>query len=133
VRKAAAQDAGQGFLNLLVGGFGFLIKQNFRGKDYAAEAESTLGCAFINEGLLDGMRLFGRSQPFERGDFAMENGADGCDAGAGHFTVDEDGASSALSEAAAEFWTAQVEVVAKNVEEWSASIDFYGMELTVYF
>jgi hypothetical protein len=110
---------------LFVGGFGFLLEEDFCGEDYATQAESALGGACVDEGLLERVRLFRISQAFERGDLAIFDGADWGDAGTLYFSVDENGAGSALREAATEFGSAEMEFVGEDVEQGSFWVDVY--------
>src|SRR6185312_252821 len=59
VGVAAAEHAAEGGADLLVRCAGIGVEDGFSGEDHATEAVAALGGAFIDEGLLDGVGLFG--------------------------------------------------------------------------
>src|SRR5579883_955829 len=109
--EAAAQHAGQGALNLGLGGFGVLVEESFGGHNDAVDAKPALRGAFLNEGLLKRVRMGGRPDSLKRDDFLALHGFHGGEAGANGAAVCDDGTGSALAEAAAEFGAVQGEVV----------------------
>ena len=66
VRETAAQDASEGVADLLVRGIRVYIENSLRRQDHAAEAKSALGRSFVDERLLNWVRLFRGAQTFER-------------------------------------------------------------------
>jgi hypothetical protein len=112
VSEAATEDMGQGLLNLSAGGVGIMVEKGLGSKDDAAEAKAALRRLFLNEGLLDGMRLLWRTQAFQGHNFGCADGAEWSNAGTSCLTIHEDGAGAALTQAAAEFGAAQLEFVA---------------------
>src|SRR6185437_878724 len=75
VSEAAAEDMGQGLLNLFAAGLGITIEKGLGGKNHAAETEAALGSLFVNEGLLNGMRLLRGAQTLQGHDFRCAYGA----------------------------------------------------------
>jgi hypothetical protein len=132
MRKTSAKDGGQRFAHLLLGSFRVFIEQRLGGKDYAAETESALGCAFIDKSLLNGVRFFRSSDSLEGRNFLAGHGADWRDAGAHGLPIDDDRASSALREAAAELGSTQLQLVAEHKQQRSLRIDIYGVSAAVY-
>ena len=121
---------GEGSLDLCVAGIEIFFEE-FGGDDHhSALAEAAERSLFGNPCLLDRVKhvlgLIRRKalllcpacgQTFERGDFLIGRyGRDRGDAGTSFFAVDEDGASSALCEPAAELGTAKLKIVAQDVE-----------------
>ncbi len=72
VREAAAQHAGKRLLNLLFGGFGVFVQERLGGQDHAIHTKTALRGLFIDERLLDGVRLLGCSQPFQSRDLRSQ-------------------------------------------------------------
>jgi hypothetical protein len=62
--EAAAQHTTQGFGDNLVRSVGLLVEDSFDGQDYAAKTEATLGSAFLDEGLLERVRLLRGAETF---------------------------------------------------------------------
>jgi hypothetical protein len=75
VSEAAAQHTAERFRDFLVRGVGFFIEGSFRGKDYAAKAEATLGSTFLNEGLLYRVRFLRRTETFQGRHLILANRA----------------------------------------------------------
>ena len=61
-------------------------------------------------------------EAFDGGDFLLADFADVCVAGTNRNTVEQDGASAALTFAAAVFRSGQLQVIAQNTEETSGAI-----------
>src|ERR1700722_7074540 len=80
--EAAAQDAGHRLLDLLFCSPGILVEKGFGGHYDATHAESTLRRLFVDECLLNRVRLLDRSQTFERRNPGAGDGLDGSDTGA---------------------------------------------------
>ena len=71
----------------------------------------------VDEGLLQRMWGIDTAEPFERDDLAPFRQPDRQRAGAGRLAVDQYGAGAAFAEAAAEFRTAETEVVAQEEQQ----------------
>ena len=94
------------------GGLGILVQKSFRGHDDATDAESALRRLFIDECLLNRVRLFGSPEPFERGDLGAGHRLNRGDARADSIPFDDYRASAALAESTTEFRAAKFEIVA---------------------
>src|SRR5271170_7474482 len=68
MREAAAQHARERLLNFFFAGFGAFVQERLGGENHAVHAKPALRGLFIDERLLDGMRLLRCSQPFQSGD-----------------------------------------------------------------
>src|SRR5262249_42883257 len=101
ISEAAAEHAGHGLLDLLLAGIGILVQECLGRHDDAADTETTLGRLFLDEGLLQRVRLLYGSDPFERGDLCPFHRLHRCDAGADGLALDDDRACAALSQATA--------------------------------
>src|SRR6266496_2355905 len=108
------------------------IQQRLRRKNHAAETESALGRLFIDKRLLNRVRLFRSSQALQRRDLLLFHGADWHDAGADRLPAYEDRAGSALRQAAAEFGSAQLQIVAEDIQQWRFGIDVHRVNVAVY-
>ena len=71
----------------------------------------------VDEGLLHGIGMLARAEPFQRHDVAAGAAFDRNDAGARRDAVDQHGAGAALAEPAAIFRTVQFEIVAQHVKQ----------------
>src|SRR5947207_677556 len=98
-------------LDLRFRGFGTFIQKGFRGHDDAVDAEAALHGLFVDERLLDRMRFLDRAESFKRCDVAARYGADRSDTRSNCFTLYDHGTRAALSEAAAKFRRAIIEIV----------------------
>lgn len=127
MRETAAENARKRFANFLIGGFWFFIEQRFRRQNYPAKTEAALCSLFIDESLLNRMRLFRCTQTFERDDLLWPHRAHWHYARATNLPLDENRASSTLGEAAAEFRSSQMQFVAEHVQERSFRIDLNGV------
>ena len=132
MRAATTQVAGQGGLDLAVGGLGSFIEQRLGRHDHAVNAVTALHRLLVDKGLLDLVHLLGRAQAFESGDRFVLSRADGSDAGANGVAVHDDGASTALGQAAAEFRAIEFKIVTQSVEQGHVGLCVDGLILTVY-
>jgi hypothetical protein len=112
IRKAAAQNAGHGALDLAFGSFRVLIEESLGRHKDAVDAKSALCSAFLDESLLERVQLGGCPNSLERGDVLALDRFHGCDAGTDRAPICDYSAGSALAEAATEFRTVQRQVVA---------------------
>jgi len=131
VDEAAAEHVLKGVLDLGAAGLRIVVEEGLGGKDHAAQAEAALCRLLINEGLLNGVGLFGRAQPFQGDNFGLADGADRGDAGAGGAAIHQNGAGTALAQAAAEFGAAQPKLVAEHIEERSCGVDVHAVDASV--
>ncbi len=130
---APAEDVRHGLLNLAVACAWIPVEECLGSHDDAVDAEAALHCLFVDEGLLDWMRLVDRAETLESVDFGLRrDGFDGCDTRTYGLTIDDYSAGAALPQAASEFWPAQGKIVAEDVEQWCAWIGSNLMALTVH-
>ena len=95
---------------MVIGGLGSFVEQSLGRHDHAVDAVTALHRLLVDKGLLDLVHLLGRAQTFEGGDGFVLRRADGSDAGANGVAVDDDGASTALGQAAAELGAIELEI-----------------------
>jgi hypothetical protein len=76
--------------------------------------------------LLQGVKFAVLLETFDGGDFAMADGADGCDARAGGHAIKENGAGAALALAAAVLAAGEVEVITQDAQEAALAIGIHG-------
>ena len=112
---------------------GILVQQGFTGHDPAVQTISALRGLFINEGLLNAMRIFGSSQTIESDDFLAKRAGNRVETGADGAIIDEHSASAALPQPAAEPGIVEGQGVSKDVEKGALGIHVDGMNFTVYF
>ena len=86
---------------------------------------------FVDERLLDRVRLLDRSQPVQRDDVGAGYGSDRRYTGAERLTLHDDGAGAALPEPAAEFRPPLAEVVTEDVEQRRGRVDVHHVGLTI--
>ena len=111
---------------------GILIEQGFGGHDHAVDAVAALHGLLVDEGLLDLVHLLGVAQAFERGHGFVLRCADGSDAGADRVAVHDHGAGAALGQAAAEFGTVELQIVAQCIEQRHVRLGVDDLRLAVY-
>src|SRR5580692_7770831 len=87
------------------------------GKDHAWSADAALGAALFKKAFLDRVESLVDAEAFDSGDFGAFCLQDGYEAGVDQLAIDQDGAGSALTFAAALFGSSEVQVFAKDVEE----------------
>lgn len=108
---APAEIAGEALFDLVECGVGCFLQQGGCSHDHAAGAVAALRRLFGDEGGLDGVRLFRRTETFERGDGVSGYLFDRGDAGSDGLVVNHDCTGTTLCQAAAEFGTVEVEFV----------------------
>jgi len=111
---------------------GIFVEQSRGGHDPAVETIAALRGLFVDEGLLNGMRGFWCSQTFERNDSLAKGARNGVETGSDGVIIDEHGAGTALSEAAAEPGIIESESVAKDVEKRALGIHVDEVDLAVH-
>src|SRR5262245_47740804 len=116
MRAAAALEAGERVLDLVLGRLLLLIEEGGGRHDPAVDAVAALRHLFLDIGLLDRMRLLGRAEAGERHDLAVADGRDRRHAGTDRLAIELHRAGAALREPAAEMWIVEPDVVAQQVE-----------------
>src|SRR5499425_2915123 len=99
--------------NLRVARFGVAIEQRLGRDDDARDAVSALRRLFLDEGALQRVQVCGGADPLERGDAAAGECLHRLTARIDRLAVDDNLASAALLEAAAELGGRQSEIVAQ--------------------
>jgi hypothetical protein len=97
VAGAAAEVSGEAFFDLVEGGVGVFVEEMMRGEDHAGGADAALRAAFFQEALLDRVKVAVGEDAFDGGDMRVVGLQGGDKAGVDEFSVDEDGAGSALA------------------------------------
>jgi hypothetical protein len=133
VGKAAAQDATQSVSDFLVRGRGLYVQHRLRRQDHATQAKSALSRSFVNECLLDWMRLLRCAETFQGRDFVLTRCLKGHDARAHHLAAYDHSAGAALSHSTAESRAAQPKLVVENEEERRFWINRQGVLTAVHF
>src|SRR5208282_1397956 len=101
VGAAAADIPLHGRENFLFRRIAIGIQERYGGDDHARSAIGALHCAFIEEGLLDGVEMFAPGQAFDGGDLLAFGGGEREEAGTARLAVNQNGARAALAFAAA--------------------------------
>jgi hypothetical protein len=112
VSEAAAQHAAEGFRDFLVRRPRFFVEDSFGTQDYATQAKAALGSAFLDENLLQRVRLFRRAETIERRNFILAHCAYRHHTGADCLAAQNNRAGPALRHSAPEFRTPQLKLVA---------------------
>jgi hypothetical protein len=116
---------------LRVGRFGILVEERLRGEDYATQTETTLRRLLVDEGLLNGVRLLGRTETFQRNNLSVVHRTHWGNTGAKRTPIHDDRTRSALTEPATEFWSAQMELVAEDIEQGCCRIGINRVDAAV--
>ena len=103
--------------NLVVSRMRIDQQQCLSAHHHAGNAVAALGRLFVDEGLLQLVRLALFEQAFKRGDLARADGGDRQDAGIRRPPIDMNHARAALPEAAAKFGAVQAEFIPQDIEE----------------
>src|SRR5579884_1481035 len=130
--EATAQDASECLAHILVTGGGVFVEHSFGGQNYAAQAEAALRGAFVDERLLNGMRLLGGAHAFECGEFGVPHRAHGHHAGTHDFAAHDHAAGAALRHSAPELRTAQAKLVGQHEQQWSSFIYLHRVDLAIH-
>ena len=96
MRAATTEVAGQGGLDLVIGGLGILIEKSLGRHDHAVDTVTALRRLLVDKGLLDIVHPLDRPRTVERGDGFVLRCADWSNAGTKGVTVHDHGASAAL-------------------------------------
>ena len=99
------------------------VEQRLRAHYHAGDAIAALRRLLIDEGLLQRARLVFRAKPFDRRDRPVLHRDDRQQAGVDWFASDNDGAGTALAEAATEFRTVEGELAAQRVKQRRRRVD----------
>src|ERR1700677_1056103 len=115
--KATAHHSAQGIAYLLVSRIRRCIEQRLGRENHAAEAITALGCPFIDECLLYGVRLLCCAKPFQRGDGRSTYATGGLHAGTNDLRAHKHGAGAALGHTASEVGRVQTQLILQHVKE----------------
>src|SRR5258708_36207177 len=88
--------------DLILGGTGVLIDERFAVEHRSADAERALRGLLFDEGSLNRVRIFGRTQALDRSDFMAPNGRHRPSTGANRHPIEEHRAGAALCRPASE-------------------------------
>ncbi len=125
---AAAEIVLQRQANLSLGRMRVAGQEGFGGHDHAVEAVAALRGLGLDERALH----LAFPEPFERGDRAAGDGADGDHAGARGTAIDQHHAGAAFAKAAAEFRAVQREIVAQYVDQRRIGRRRHGMRPAIH-
>src|SRR5690606_25987529 len=93
------------------------VEIGLSGHDHAVHAEAALGGLFVDEGLLQRMRVLRCSQPLQGRNRGVRHAFDWRNARTDRPSAYVYGACSALPESAAKFWPPQPSVVTEHIEQ----------------
>src|SRR5215469_8360187 len=133
VRKATTQHAAQRIPDLVVRSVWFRIQYTLRRQNHAAQAVAALCCSFLDKCLLDRMRLFRGSKPFERRDLRLTYRAHRSHAGSCHLSVYHHRARPALRHATTKARSAQFQFIVQDEQQRRLRIDCHGMLAAIHF
>src|SRR5579863_3017958 len=114
---AAAQIIAQRLHGLLFGWMRVACEKCLRRHDHAIEAIAALRGLLGDEGVLYGIRVVARAEPFEGYDLAADTAFNRNDTRSRRDTIDQHATGTALAEAAAIFRSVELEIVAQDVEQ----------------
>src|SRR5262249_22090808 len=132
MRAAAALEAGERVLDLVLGWLLLLIEEGGSRHDPAVDAVAALRHLFLDIGLLNRMRLLGRAKAGKRHDLAVADGGDRRHARADRLAIEMHRAGAALRKPAAEMWIVEPDVVAQRIEQRHVGIGIDRMDLAVH-
>src|SRR5437764_134238 len=98
MRPATAEIVGERLFDLSLARVPLSAKEGGCLHDHAVDAVAALHRLLVDEGLLDGMRLLGRAEAFQRRDLAGADAGNRKLTGAHRRAVDDHGAGAALPE-----------------------------------
>ena len=130
VGAAAAEVTIHGGFNFLQGGVWIFFEEGRGRHDLTGLAISALrNVHFIPSQLQWVISIFGES--FDGGDFGRADGRDGHEARADGGAIEVDCASAALADAATEFCSNELQVVAQEPEQWCVCGNIHLADFTV--
>ena len=131
VGAAAADVAGHGFLDVVIGCAPGLFGHGDGGHDLAGGAVAALVAVVLDKGGLHGVEVAGLAEAFDGGDLGLlVHGGEG-EAAIDAAAVEVDSAGSALAVVAALFCAGEMEGFAEGIEESGAGIDGEGVGFAV--
>src|SRR5260370_23061813 len=133
VAAAAADQVLKSVSHLFVAGVRILVEQGLGRQHPAVQAVPALEGLFLDKRLLYRMRGAVHGEPFERDDLFSGRRRHRQGAGTHRAIIDQHGAGSALSQAAAESRIIQGQIVAQHVKQRAIRLDVYGAGLTIHF
>jgi hypothetical protein len=133
VSKATAQNASQSFANFLIGSFRLSVQYSFGSQNDATQAKSALSGPFVNESLLDWVRLFWCAKAFKGRDLILANSAQWHHTRSNDLASQDHRARPALGHPASEPGTPQSDLIAESEEQWSFRFQVYSVQLAIYF
>jgi hypothetical protein len=125
MRKAAAENSLEGSADLLIGGLWVYIEKSLCCQDDAAEAKAALRRPFLNECLLNRMRLFRSAQPFQGSDLRLANRAHRRYARPDRLPPQHHRAGTALRETATKPRSPQSKLIIQHEQQRSLGIDLH--------
>ena len=132
VCKAAARQTTQSLANFLIGCFWLCVQQCFCGQNHPAQAVPALRGAFLDKGLLNGMRFLRRTQTFKCRNRLPAHAANRFHTGTNNLRSDHHCTGAALRHAAPETRPIQVKLVGQHKQQWSLGINLDCLALTIH-
>ena len=117
IAGAATEIAGQAVANLRFTRMGILFQQIHRGQDHPRRADPTLRAAAFNKGLLHGVQLIVRGDPFDGLNRRAGNLRDRHQATIDDPAIDHHRTGATLAFATTLFGAGQTQLLAQNVEQ----------------
>jgi len=130
IGAAAAEVAGHGVVNVLVGGLGVVGDERGGGHDLTGLAIAALGDVEVAPGFLERVGTVG-GKTLDGDNRAPTDTGNRSHAGLNGLAADVDGAGAALADTAAELGADEVEVVAEDPEERGLGCHVHGAGLAV--
>src|SRR5215212_6222513 len=128
---AAAADIRDGFVDVLVRRFRFVLEKRGHGHDHARLAVAALRNVIGYPGLLHLVQGARRREPLDRGDLFANGFADEDATRAHGNAIDMDGAGPALCNAATIFGASKAGIFADSPQQWSIRLDFHVKSFAV--
>jgi len=133
IATAAAEISGQIIANLLFRGFWIFVEQCFRRENETRCAIAALKSTELHKRFLKRMQRFCSAQSFDGHDFTTVNVRRQYRARAHGFTGDEQRASAANLDVAAELGARETKLIANHIEESHSRLDFEILLDAVHF
>jgi hypothetical protein len=131
VSPAATDVALQGLFDFGTTGIGVVLKESDAAHDHARGAVGTLKSFGVEKGLLNGMEVARLLEAFDGGDGFSRRCGNRSNAGAPSGTVEENGAGTTLTFAAAVFGAGEANAVANDGQERSIGVEYNGITVTI--